>query len=544
MADSSPPSKPPSLIDRLYDPSVIRRIEPAWPAGLLRLLAEIGASGTAQVLPHVLPLIDDEDRRVADAVTSAITEVLSRLTPAELTGLDLILRKGSPYYAPRQSGWYGMTPEALDRQLASGRFPLALLGLASMHPSGYVRAAAIHRLAERKDGSEVPYLLVRINDWVSPVREAARAALGTRLRPDYSHHLVRSLLLVLRLVDCVRDDHTRFVAAVLDRLRSPEARPALMDGLSSSDQIVRRACFRLAIEAADIPLPDFLERALRDDDTIVRLWAARTARSMLAARDYLRLVPMMSRDRFMPVRREVLSGLVEKSPASTGAALRAALLDPHVSVREVARYHLDKSEAFDARSYYRELIDSGNREILPQAIAGLGETGTREDAGIVEPWLTHPATTLRCAAVRALGRLDGESHLEALLQALKDERSSVSRLAKEALRGRLHLIGGDRLWELFEGDCRPHVRRNTLALLSRLRKWDSLPYLIWACSDQPIVIAEQARGYIRDWITRFNCSFATPTAEDIRLAREALEASGAALDSETRKQLQFHLKDW
>jgi HEAT repeat protein len=544
MTASNPRTDSRSLIQGLDDPDVVRTDAPGWPGALLRLLGEIESSGTAPVLPHLLPLFDSKDQRVSDAVSSALVGVLSRLSPAELAGLDPIVRGGSNDFAPHQQGWYWLSPEALDRQIASGRFPPALLGLASMHPSGYVREVALRWLAQSKDGSEVPYLLIRLNDWVSSVREAARAALGTRLHPDYARHFVRSLLLVLRLTDCGRHDHKPFVAAVLDRLRGPEARSALLEGLSSPDRTVRRACFRLAIEADDIPLPNFLGRALRDDDTMVRLWAARTARSRLAGEDYLGLVPVMSRDRFMPVRREALSGLVEKAPASSGAALRTSLLDPHVSVREVARYYLEKSEGFDARSYYREVIRSGSPEALPQAIAGLGETGTREDAGIVGPWLTHPSTTFRRAAVRALGRLDGDSHVGELLRALNDDQSSVSRLAKEALRGRLHLVVRDRLWELFERNRQSHVCRHALALLSGLGKWEGLSYLILACSDDDPEVAARAQGYIRDWIDRFNRSFAMPSSEDLRRAGDALEASGSALDSETVKLLRFHLKDW
>lgn len=511
---------------------------------MLRLLGEIESSATAPVLPHLLALFDSEDRRVTDAASRAIVGILNRLTPAELAGLDPILRGGSSDFAPHQWGWYRLSSEALDRQLASGRFPLALLGLATMHPSGYVREAALQRLAESNDGSEVPYLLIRINDWVYPVREAARIALQARLHPDYARHFVRSLLLVNRLADCGRYDHTEFVAAVLDRLRAPEARPALLEGLSSTDRAVRRACFRLAIEAADIPLPDFLQRALRDDDTIVRLWAARTARSRLGLVDYLGLVPAMRGDRFMPVRREALGGLVEKSPARSGSALRASLLDPHVSVREVACYYLERSEVFDARSYYRGVIGSGNPEVLPQAIAGLGETGMREDARIVEPWLTHPAAPFRRAAVRALGKLDGDSHVGELLRALNDDRSSVSRLAKEALRVRLHLVAGDRLWEVFEQSRGLHVRCHALALMAWLGKWEGLPYLILACADDAPEIVARAQGHIRDWIGRFNRSFATPSSEGLRRAGDALEASGSALDLETVKLIRFYLKGW
>lgn len=544
MNDSRSSPRPRSLVQRLYDPSVVERSAPRWPDALLRLLGEVATSGTAAVVPHVLMLIDDEDRRVAEASTGTIAGILTRISPARLLALDSILRGGASYPAPRRSTWNRLSPKRLDRQPAFGGFAPDLLGLASMHPSGYVREAALKRLAERDDGTEIPYLLVRANDWVAPVREAALAALRARLRPGYARHLVRSLPLVARLADCSRYDHAPLVADILGRLRDAESRPALLEGLSSADRAVRRACFRLAIEAVDLPLPEFLGGILRKDDPTLRLWAARTAAARLAVEDFLELVPVMRRDRFMPVRREALLGLVERSPDPAGPALRAALLDPNASIREVARHYLGKSGGFDARAYYREAVRSGTPDALPPALAGLGETGSGEDAESVVPWLNYPGTKIRRVAVRALGRLDGDARVGDLLRALEDERSSVGRAAREALRGRVHLVAGDRLWGVFVRARRPHVRRHVLPLLAGLGKWESLPYLIAACSADEPEVASRAQGYLGDWIGRFNRSFVKPSPEDVRRAETALEASGPALAPETVKVLQFHLKGW
>jgi HEAT repeats len=187
---------------------------------------------------------------------------------------------------------------------------------------------------------------------------------------------------------------------------------------------------------------------------------------------------------------------------------------------------------------------SGRPDLLPQAIAGLGETGIREDAGLVVPCLTHLATKVRRAAVRALGRLDGDSHIDELLRALGDERSGVGRTAREALRGRLRLVAGGRLWDIFEGGGRPHARRDALALLAGLGKWAGLPYLIRACRDDDSEIASLARSHLRDWIDHFNRSFARPSSDDLGLAVVVLEGSASTLEPEIVRLLRFHLEGW
>ena len=334
------------------------------------------------------------------------------------------------------------------------------------------------------------------------------------------------------------------VNSVLGLLKERECRSALLEGLTSPDRSIRRACFRFAVESVDVSVFKVLGRALRDDDPLIRLWATRRASLMLTPEEYLDLVPEMGNDRFMPVRREALSGLVEKAPDKAPSALRVALLDRHASIREIARFYLCKFGGFDARAFYREVTQSGMQSVLSPAIAGLGETGTADDAGLVLLWLRHPSAKVRRAVVRSVGRLAGDAHVNDLLRAFEDDRPSVTHAARDALRGRLHLVTGERLWDIYRGDRRPHVRRDALILVAGLGKWPSLPYLLRACSDDDPLVALKAREFVHIWLSQFNRSFAHPTPEDLRRVRDALGSAKSVLDPEVLERLQFSLKGW
>jgi HEAT repeat protein len=512
---------------------------PMGPAELARSLAAVEASDEAAVIHQLLPLTLSGDQQTAAAAATALVTRLDRLSPTDLARLDSTIRSSSSWFEP---SWPDLkTFQGITRH---GPVPAPLIGLASMHPSGYVREAAIRRLDGYADGTELPYLLIRLNDWVSPVREAAQAALRPRLQLGYDHYLVRNLTLVLRLADCGRDDHAPFVRSVLELLAGPESRPALLEGLASADRGIRRACYRLTLEATDIPAPEALRGAMRDRDPLVRLWAARTARGRLARDDFLALLPVLQRDRSAAVRREALRGLVEKDPDSAAAASRVALLDQHASIREAARYYLGKRGGFDFRSFYRDAVVSVTPDVLPAAVAGLGETGTEEDAGLILPRISHPVIKIRRSAVRALGLLAGDTYAGTLLRVLEDDRPSVTHAAREALRTRLALVSGEELWSVFQRDRRPHVRGDVLALLAGLGKWRSLAYLIRACSDQDSRIASKARDVLGAWLERFNRSFTAPTPSELQRAAEALESSRPSLAPEVVDQVLFSLKGW
>jgi hypothetical protein len=140
--------------------------------------------------------------------------------------------------------------------------------------------------------------------------------------------------------------------------------------------------------------------------------------------------------------------------------------------------------------------------------------------------------------------LAGDAHVDDLLRAIEDDRPSVTHAARDALRVRVYLVSGERLWDIYRGDGRPHVRRDTLILLSGLGKWTSLPYLLRACSDDDPDVANKARDLLQAWLSRFNRSFAPPTPEDLKRAVDALERAHPALAPEVLGRLQFSLKGW
>jgi HEAT repeat protein len=56
--------------------------------------------------------------------------------------------------------------------------------------SDYVRQAAVEALGKIESGAELPFLLMRVNDWVPNVRNLAAELLEKRVRPDYVPHFV------------------------------------------------------------------------------------------------------------------------------------------------------------------------------------------------------------------------------------------------------------------------------------------------------------------------------------------------------------------
>ena len=474
-----------------------------------------------------------------------IDQIISELSPLDLATLDQRVRESySAYRYYNLQNWQSLRPADIAR-LAQSKFATSLVGLASSHFSGYVREAAVAELALQRTGKELPFLLIRLNDWVSQVRNVAEQAVHARIEPAYAIHLLANISLVLRLRVCGRVEK-KFVDDICDLLKRAECKDVLLAGTTSKDKAVRRISFQLAAEAEPSTRAAIIRAAMTDPDAFARSWAARHFLPDVSPDELPSVVEPMLKDRFMPVRRDALWYAATKRPDIAKQPLRAAMLDNHVSMRETARQFLAVAEVKDAAEFYADALGSGSDKQHFAAICGLGETGRAADVPLVVPFLNSPLTKIHRAAAYAIGRLDLEGQLERLVGVLSDAKPSVSREALKALQSKVRYIPLADLENLFVTGADFHIRRNALTLILHTDKWKKVPLLLKACADKDARIAEQAAKASRAWLRNYNSSFAEPKLEDYQRISTALSQFESSLPhgfaAELRSCLNIYFK--
>ncbi|HEX8209697.1 MAG TPA: HEAT repeat domain-containing protein [Longimicrobium sp.] len=505
-----------------------------------RLLDYFAARRDPRDLPAVVRLVLSREPGLAKESAAAINEYLTALDPRELLALDEVMR---------HRYWWATQPRERSSDIEPADVPLLrahgipVLGLASFHARGYVREAAVRELATSSGGGELPYLLIRLNDWVEPVRDAAYEEVQARLVAAYAPHFVRSLWLVERLERCGRADHEVLVGRVHGLLTSPAGRPALRAGLARGDRWLRRSCYRLLLDTPGEDGPEIIRMGVRDEDAMIRLRAIRAAGVVLDTNDLREILRQVGRDPFMPVRREALGLWVRHFPDAAESVLRDALLDSSPALRQTARLDLKARGAGEFRDFYLSALEDPRGSRLRPALFGLAETGSEADAARVEAFLSHTAPGVRRAAVTALSRLDPEAYMSVFVQALEDDSPGVSKAARLALAPRAARVGEEKLWSLVAGGPEAHVRRNALLLLAATGKWNSIGWMIRACRLADERLAAMARQLVARWIARFNRVQVQPTRDQLEHMARALE-EGAVLDTERERMLRFLMKGY
>lgn len=469
-------------------------------------------SGEVAAIPFLTPLLA-ENVLIASAAGRGIAHLLEGACTGDIPDIDVQVRHWHGRDSYRR--WRNLRLDATRRIDVDPPTRIAVVSILSCHPSGHLREEAVKELRGATTDSAVAFQLIRVNDWVEPVRSQARANLLELLEAQQYSPFFRHLSLVFRLKDCERDDHSAVVGAVLSALLREDAPEALTVALNNPERSTRRNTYLAAMLIRGVHRWRIIEAGLRHSDPVLRLWALRDARRESRPQWIHQQLLAGLVDSFVPVRREAILGIVEQFPAEAQAALIKMLNDGSGSIRELARFYLRRFGEQDFASFYRaSLTKHPSRE----AIAGLGETGSAHDAQLVAPYVTSALASVRRAVVRSIGLLDAPGHKELLLSAIRDTSMKVSNEASAALSGITNDADVERLFALFQETAAAHVRLSVLRVLGTRPFWEVLPHLIMAASNPDAAVSGVAEWKI---LSRTNRIFTRPTSEQ----REAILAA-------------------
>ncbi|WP_244200572.1 hypothetical protein [Micromonospora arborensis] len=414
----------------------------------VRAAVDAAAVGRWEALQHLVEVLLEVDAIGAEADSrSALAAVAA--DPALVVRLDDNVRRAPAYGPYREPAMRRVARRFTDA--SSG--PLAT-ALASMHGDGRIRERAVAAILVRPGPEMMPFLVLRAGDWVTPVRERARAGLAMLLSEDPGAWIPAVLPTVLRLDERLRGGFAvNQVRAAMFALTAQVWRGLLGSGSPRE----RRFLFRTGLAQGWLPLPDLVVNALTDRDVVVRSVAAEAAcREAVWTRrpDVLRRLARSTR---REVRVVALTGLVR---GGHDGEVAAYLDDDAPLVRAVAR-DAARRLGMDAREHYRHVV--GIDDPALGAIAGLSEIGSAADAALLRPLLAHPSARVRAQAVRALRLLDAVVAAE-LAALVRDPSPAVVREVATALRPLAATLPPDLPWELL-ADTRVELRRAGYRLL-------------------------------------------------------------------------------
>lgn len=485
-------------------------------------------------IPSLVNLLAHESAELRSAGASVIDDLAALIPVTALPGFESGIRTLT-YQA---YSWHELQID----QVVKHDWPPRVWAIFSMHRSGHVREAATRQLASQSDSTfALPYLLLRVNDWVKQVRTVATTAVMNLLTSEQAAAWVPVLGLVDELRHRSRADHAWLTIAVTSLLLRPESRPELMRAVRSEDRLVARWAFRAAVTLPDSDRAVFVALALQSRDSVARLHAARTVRTWTECPRREEFLKNMASDRFLPIRREALYAALEGTPEERRSALRAALLDRSASIRYAARFYLRDQpdrvdESLDIRGLYIDALAHGEPSRLAAAIAGVGECGDRLDADTLVKFVADDRPAVAAAAARAVAALDRDHRIRWFAELLRDHRPSVAREASRALVSIGSAAPIEALRQILRAGLHEHSRRYALRILLRRHRYDAVVDAVTAACSDDAALVRLGTDFIEQ--ARPRNMYYGPSEAQKAAAKSAMEDLQIALPESLRRRVQ------
>lgn len=496
----------------------------------IALLQQVVALNELEALPSIAVHLFSRSSEVKAAACRAVHQLLSNADAGDLLHLTDVIGWSWGWYVSEQ--WNNLRPKNVASVVADESARASVLGLVSFHRNGYVRHEAIKQLVKIESGLELPYLLIRQNDWVDPISADSWGAVHLRLKQDYLPHFVRYLPLCVHLLAFSRRDHEGVVRRIVELLVQSQSDASLAAAIRSSSRNVRREVVRISLLLDGEHKKRVVMYGQDSEDPLVRLQCCRAVRQCFS-RDELRAVlDVFARDRFMPVRREALKAHVESYPNESLQVWKTALIDSSASIRELARFSIANTTNFDSAAFYRNAVAHSAESLA--AFEGLTEVGTESDLPVIRSQLAHPLTRWRRAAVRGLASIGGIAVTNELVKRLCDDSPSVVGTVRRQLEKVGTSDANPQLFQIASEDHRGYVCDAALRLIFDSGKWEGLPWLIKLASHRDLHQAEAAQEFIERWFSPplVNKVWTKPSEHERSLLHHAwVESQGAIPDA-------------
>lgn len=328
--------------------------------------------------------------------------------------------------------WNAIQPGNLKQWFESEDDYHYAMVLGSFHPNGYYREKCLHELVNGKNS--LPFILLRMNDWVEEIRQFAEAA-------------------ACRMIQICPVEDLFYAMPAMDKVRRSGRRRE--EDISRAEQLL---IMRLEQEAGSISVREVLGFDFEIRKCVYRFLFSDRILDMEQAEQFLKK---------------------EKHSFCQSVIITGILKYYNCPMEQIDRYlkHLDDEDPVIP------IIEIGNR----------GETRL---ADVLMPFLKHPREKVVRSALAAIGRLAGSEMIDVFWTYLFDSRPSVSKAAYWAAVKNNMSYGADVLYEAILHSSTDRTKRYLVNLLIHEKSWERIPFLIrlYRKPDMEILCSEILSG--------------------------------------------------
>jgi HEAT repeat protein len=418
---------------------------------------------------------------------------------------------------------------------------LQLLGIASLNSSGYVREKAVKELARLKNTAGLKFILLRLSDWVLPVRQAASEAINSYLDIAYIDELLKQLSIIDWLLNVKRVDLTKTHSRIIEFIFKQEFSDDFYHKIKRLDDKTRLRYYKKFFKHAKVNKEQAI-RIFSDKNFLIRLEVLKQL-SFFDTEFQKEFITASLQDPSVRIRVNALYATRPYSP-DIDNKIENLLSDESSTVRELCRLLL-KSKELDFAEIYRERIKQG--QFLSGSLTGLSEVGTNDDLQIFEQHINSNKSKIIIGCLTAINKFNPDKAKHHSLELLTHSIKRVRNKAAEILAKRCDSDTLQKVRQIYlAGDY--EIKKTILKLYNKIGGWSVIGDFLIALTDEDSTIQNIGWQLLDKWKANVVRLFTTPPKVEIERANsiyKSLDTSKIKLThSRTNllQDLQFYLR--
>lgn len=494
----------------------------------LQALDQIGRLGTPYDVQYILLHVFSDNQWIAQNTAMVIRKLL---TKKEVNTEWLKL------YDCFSSGYcrHELTKTNIKQfERFSPEEAVHLYGIATLNYSGYLRELALDYCQKFANFEVLPYVLLRLNDWVPQVQVKAQEVLADILPSISLINLIKCHSLIDWLERTERVKLKAVQAEIFNHIQNNSQREDLLAVMKKASLRERLFCLK-ALAPLVINDDGLIGLAMIDPAPEVRQWVLRH----LPKSEYLtKGLSILLTDKANRVRYAALKTVPYADFALYRQFFDQAIFDNSKLIREYARFMLCSHGHKNHLAQYRQRLYTLKDKANPGLVAGLAETGTKQDIPLLKEYIDHDKSKIRAAALVGLHRLAAENVDQFYCLGLQDTSAKVRAACVSILQtGYSHL----RLeLEVLLDNGSIKSQKAALKILIQYGALDSLKYILMALSKEHKSLRQIAWQYLASWHHHYSInlwfSFSRETYEQIitlldQLKKSKIVPPGQVLDA-------------
>lgn len=506
--------------------------KPGWYGSQLHNHIKALNDGDYSRIPWIFCVFAEPHAPSKLAAAKALSSVLRLLSYDDIVRIDQQMRQTTSM--EWSIDWHKLQLQTFFTAAMSPAERHAVVVFSSFNPNGYIREQAVRMMGD-EDGM-LAFILLRQNDWIAQVRQAATNAFEQRLQNLTDDELLVSLPFAEKLRWSSRASHHEHIQKFFDELTSNQHRSALEKGLQSKHIRTRKLCTTALLTASHPDIDRALIQLKHEPDPFQRAVIFKKLHQM--GQNMEEPAQILLHDKYSSNQMLAFRYLCDTGATDIPYIAIELLLAANFTVRTTARRFIEiHMPDFDVRAFYKDNL----KQATATALYGLGETGHADDTKIMEPYLCDHHTSVVRAALVSLMRLDRKQYYNIVVDKLSDSRAGVIKAAQRLIL-KYGVQNFDEIYEIFRNTPYEYTKIKCMAILFSASKWDALIYMILTRSSEEERVKQLSLQRIQGWLGSYNYSYIQPNQEQKETLIALLCRPDSKIPSPIEKELRFVLK--